>query len=243
MAGPSADVFLPTGGGAGAAGGKILGLSRPMFFVAVAGVAVVGYLILRNRSSASSSAGAPTDSSGAATNTGAGTLGDTTGAGAGGAAGGPDWSSLLSAYDQMYGSLITDYQSLVSQLQGVISTSGNTSGQPGGNNSTPAAPSVPNAPTTTPGGDNSVSPAQSFYPAGTDVSGGSSPLYAYESGTLIAASPIAGSVFNTHTPAAAGYEALGIAPSSPVTLVPVPMTSGNRAPQSYSVPGTRLKVQ
>lgn len=68
-------------------------------------------------------------------------------------------------------------------------------------------------------------PATSFYPPGYGVSTGPAPLYAYSGGHEIAESPIAGSVFSTTTPAAAGYNALGVQPSAPITFVPTTMSA------------------
>lgn len=54
---------------------------------------------------------------------------------------------------------------------------------------------------------------------GNPLSGG--PIYAYSGGQLVGYAPHATSAFSTSQPAASGYEALGIAPSSPITLLPV----------------------
>lgn len=87
--------------------------------------------------------------------------------------------------------------------------SGVGTGSAGANNAPVITPTQPDA-------------ATSFFPAGTDVSGGGSPLYAFQGGTQFAASPVAGSVFSVTAPAAAGYEALGVHPSAPITFAPVP---------------------
>lgn len=63
---------------------------------------------------------------------------------------------------------------------------------------------------------------------GNPLSGG--PIYAYSGGQLVGYAPHATSAFSTSRPAASGYEALGVAPSSPITLLPTQLGPANTGP-------------
>lgn len=70
-------------------------------------------------------------------------------------------------------------------------------------------------------------------PSSTDVFGNplsGGPIYAYSGGQLVGYAPHATSAFSTSTPASSGYEALGIAPSSPMTLLPTAPAPANTGP-------------
>ena len=81
--------------------------------------------------------------------------------------------------------------------------------------------------------NDNVSPQQPNAPQQTDVYGNplsGGPIYAYSGGQLIGYAPHATSAFSTRAPAASGYEALGVAPSSPITLLPTQLGPANTGP-------------
>lgn len=159
----------------------------------------------------------------------------------------PDNGGMLD-YGQLQAMLDAQNASIDSALQnigglfagglGVTNAATNAGGSDGvavGGAAAAPAVTAPANPQDEPPGTTDVSnPATSFYPPGYLASNPSvpapAPLYAYSQGIPIAESPIAGSVFSTSTPAAAGYSALGVQPSAPITFVPTPQNPANAAP-------------
>lgn len=254
-----------------AGGKKFLGLSPKWWAVAVAlGVLIFWYL--RKQSSSTTNASNATDTTAgldegqlasdiAGQTTAA--LGGTPGADTGGF----DPTALTDALNTYSQSLEDFASSFAGMTAGGVG--GSTAGQTGVGSSPSAggaqagavteatgAPIIvnpqPSFTSTAPANpDNTTTdvanPATSFYPPGTLAANPSlpapAPLYAYSSGQEVAESPIAGSVFSTSTPAAAGYQALGVQPSAPVTFVPTPETSSAPSSQgNIARPGQRINA-
>lgn len=222
-------------------GKKFLGLS-PKVWIGVLAIGVVVFIYIKHKSSSSAVTPAVDPNATDSVNS---TDPASLAAGLGGTpavdTGGFDTSWLASLFDQQTQSL----QDFIAN-QGLMAGAGiSGAGGSGVAGTVPAAaasptvgsPIVANAaqqPATT----DVANPATSFYaPDSNAAVGGAAPLYAYNGGTLIAESPIAGSAFSSAHGAAQGYEALGADPSGPITFLPTPMGPTNTYTGSLTASG------
>jgi hypothetical protein len=215
--------------------GKYIGLSGKAW-IGILAMGVVIFVYVRRKNAAAASA--TTDTTTTDPNASASLLSPALGGTPADGTGGFDTSWLASLFQQQTQSL-EDFMASTATLAGSGISGAGGSGiagsipaqaapAPGGSPIMVAAPN-PGDNASVPVTTDVANPATSFFAPGTNdilaASAAPNPLYAYSGGSLIAESPIAGSVFSPYAPASSGYEALGVHASDPVTFVPAPMST------------------